>query len=100
MGWFGMGGGSNNPLDKVELDKSQLPSEVEKPASAKDIEKAAQGANVAQTMGQFDALANSMATFNKVVTDMKREGTFQMLTMVNLKTIYLKRGHRSLNMKP
>ena len=77
MGWFGMGGGGNNPLDKVELDKSQLPSEVEKPASAKDIEKAAQGANVAQTMGQFDALANSMATFNKVVTDMKREGTFQ-----------------------
>jgi len=77
MGWFGMGGGGNNPLDKVELDKDQLPSEVEKPASAKDIEKAAQGANVAQTMGQFDALANSMATFNKVVTDMKREGAWK-----------------------
>lgn len=78
MGWFGMGGGGgNNPLDKVELDKDKLPSEVEKPASAKDIEKAAQGANVAQTMGQFDALANSMATFNKVVTDMKREGAWK-----------------------
>merc|ERR1719284_1508787 len=28
-------------------------------------------------MGQFDALANSMATFNKVVTDMKREGAWK-----------------------
>merc|ERR1712168_19124 len=28
-------------------------------------------------MGQFDALANSMANFNKVVTDMKREGAWK-----------------------
>lgn len=78
MGWFGLGGGGgNNPLDKVELDKNQLPPEVEKPQSAGDIEKAARGANVAQTMGQFDQLANSMATFNKVVTDMKREGAWK-----------------------
>ena len=56
MGWFGLGGGNdqNDPLANVEVPKDQLPPEVQKPASAKDIQRS----NVAANVGQFDELAH------------------------------------------
>ena len=48
-----------------------MPAEIQKPPSAKDIERA----QAAQSLAQFDSLADGMARFSKIVSEMKREGT-------------------------
>jgi len=77
MGWFGIGGGGgkdpNNPLSEIEVPKDQQPAEVEKPASAKDIQRA----NVAANVGQFDQLANGLSRFSKIVTELQKEGCWK-----------------------
>ena len=42
MGWFGIGGKGNNPIDQVQIPEDQMPPEVEKPGS---ISKAIQSEN-------------------------------------------------------
>ena len=42
MGWFGIGGKGNNPIDQVQIPEDQMPPEVEKPGS---ISKAMQSEN-------------------------------------------------------
>lgn len=76
MGWFGIGGGGkdpNNPLSEIEVPKDQQPAEVQKPASAKDIQKA----NLAANVGQFDQLADGLSRFSKIVTDLQKEGSWK-----------------------
>ena len=77
MGWFGIGGGGgkdpNNPLSEIDVPADQKPPEVEKPASAKDIQRA----NVAANVGQFDQLADGLSRFSRIVTDLQKEGCWK-----------------------
>ena len=66
MGWFTSG--SNNPLDNVDVPKDQLPPEVEKPKTEKDIK------NIGGSHDNFEAMSRSLGNFNKVVTELHTDG--------------------------
>lgn len=77
MSWFGIGG-SKNPLDNIEVPKDQLPPEVEKPANAKDLNKAMSQdhGQMLQMGSQFQQLTSSLGEFSKMATELKRSGEF------------------------
>merc|ERR1712088_654833 len=70
MGWFTSG--PNNPLENVEVPKDQLPAEVEKPKTKKDMNNAlAAGAHE-----NFAPMSMSLSQFNKTVQELHNEGNF------------------------
>ena len=76
MGWFTSG--PNNPLDKVEVPKDQLPPEVEEPKTKKDMNALASGAHQ-----NFEAMSTSLSQFNKTVQELHNEGQFLGSLLVN-----------------